>query len=124
MQIAVWLWFTVLFANFAEAIAEGRGKAQAATLRRTQSQAVAKRLDPASSIGWQQVPATQLRVGDVVIVVGYNSFPTVAGAGSAIFLHIARKTFSPTVGCIAIEREALLQLLPLLGPESRLRIEG
>ena len=67
-QISLWLWFTVLFANFAEAIAEGRGKAQAATLLRTQSQAVAKRLDPASSIGWQQVPATQLRVGDIVIV--------------------------------------------------------
>ena len=43
-QISLWLWFTVLFANFAEAVAEGRGKAQAATLRRTQSQAVAKRL--------------------------------------------------------------------------------
>jgi L,D-peptidoglycan transpeptidase YkuD (ErfK/YbiS/YcfS/YnhG family) len=61
---------------------------------------------------------------DVLIVVGYNLFPTVAGAGSAIFLHIARKTFSPTVGCVAIEREALLRLLPLLGPESRLRIEA
>src|SRR5262249_30678525 len=44
-QISLWLWFTVLFANFAEAVAEGRGKAQAASLRRTQSQAVAKRLD-------------------------------------------------------------------------------
>ena len=61
---------------------------------------------------------------DVLLVVGYNLFPTVAGAGSAIFLHIARKTFSPTVGCVAIEREALLRLLPLLGPESRLRIEA
>src|SRR5229473_3362295 len=66
-QISLWLWFTVVFANFAEAVAEGRGKAQAASLRRTQSQAVAKRLDPASSIGWQDVPATQLKVGDVVI---------------------------------------------------------
>ena len=61
---------------------------------------------------------------DVLIVVGYNLFPTVAGAGSAIFLHIARKAFSPTVGCVAIEREALLRLLPLLGPESRLSIEA
>jgi K+-transporting ATPase ATPase B chain len=42
-QISLWLWFTVLFANFAEAVAEGRGKAQAATLRRTQSQAVVYR---------------------------------------------------------------------------------
>src|SRR5215469_16816393 len=60
-QISLWLWFTVLFATFAEAVAEGRGKAQAASLRRTRSQAVAKRLDPASSIGWREVPATQLR---------------------------------------------------------------
>src|SRR5690242_9577260 len=67
-QISLWLWFTVLFANFAEAVAEGRGKAQAASLRRTQSQAIAKRLDPASSSGWLDIPATQLRVGDVVIV--------------------------------------------------------
>ena len=57
-QISLWLWFTVLFANFAEAVAEGRGKAQAASLRRTQSQAIAKRFDPASSLGWQEVPAT------------------------------------------------------------------
>src|SRR5690242_3719659 len=64
-QISLWLWFTVLFANSAEAAAEGRGKPQAASLRRTQSQAIAKRFDPASSFGWQEVPATQLRVGDV-----------------------------------------------------------
>jgi len=43
-QISLWLWFTVLFANFAEAVAEGRGKAQAASLRATQTQAVAKRI--------------------------------------------------------------------------------
>src|SRR5712691_7975895 len=66
-QISLWLWFTVLFANFAEAVAEGRGKAQAASLRRAQSQAIAKRLDAGSSIGWQEVPATQLKVGDIVI---------------------------------------------------------
>src|ERR1700686_4612046 len=61
-QISLWLWFTVLFANFAEAVAEGRGKAQAASLRRTQSQAVAKRLQAANSKEWQEVPAAQLRV--------------------------------------------------------------
>src|SRR5580704_14196178 len=56
-QISLWLWFTVLFANFAEGVAEGRGKAQAATLRRTQSQAVAKRLPAANATSWQEVPA-------------------------------------------------------------------
>src|SRR6202045_1249293 len=52
-QISLWLGFTVLFANFAEAVAEGRGKAQAASLRRTQSQAIAKRLDAANATMWQ-----------------------------------------------------------------------
>jgi potassium-transporting ATPase ATP-binding subunit len=75
-QISLWLWFSVLFANFAEAVAEGRGKAQAASLRRTQSQAVAKRLDAGSSIGWQEVPATQLKVGDVVIVEAGDLIPS------------------------------------------------
>src|SRR5262250_1212613 len=61
-QISLWLWFTVLFANFAEAVAEGRGKAQAATLRRTQSQAVAKRLGVPQGTQWTEVPASQLKV--------------------------------------------------------------
>ena len=75
-KISLWLWFTVLFANFAEAVAEGRGKAQAASLRRTQLQASAKRLDPASSIGWQEVPATQLNVGDVVVCEAGDLIPS------------------------------------------------
>src|SRR5580693_9754293 len=63
-QISLWLWFTVLFANFAEAVAEGRGKAQAASLRRTQTQAVAKRLTGKGSTDWQEIPAVELRLGD------------------------------------------------------------
>ena len=66
----------------------------------------------------------QDEIYDLLVVVGYNLSPTVAGAGSAIFLHIARKTFSPTVGCVAIERRALFRILPLLGPDSRLKIEA
>jgi len=66
LQIALWLWFTVLFANFAEAIAEGRGKAQAATLRRTRTQAMANRLRPDGTV--EGVGASDLRRGDVVIV--------------------------------------------------------
>ena len=57
-QINLWLWFTVLFANFAEAVAEGRGKAQAATLRKAQTETVAKRLADVSDSKWQTVPAT------------------------------------------------------------------
>src|SRR5581483_8042711 len=65
-QINLWLWFTVLFANFAEAAAEGRGKAQAATLRKTKTDTVAKLLDKSGSIS--KVSATALKVGDVVLV--------------------------------------------------------
>src|SRR5215472_7139131 len=75
-QISLWLWFTVLFANFAEAVAEGRGKAQAASLRRTQSQAVAKRLGAANATTWTEVPAHQLRVGDIVVVEAGDLIPS------------------------------------------------
>jgi potassium-transporting ATPase ATP-binding subunit len=75
-QITLWLWFTVLFANFAEAVAEGRGKAQAASLRRTQSQAVAKRLSTANATTWTEVPAHQLRVGDIVLVDAGDLIPS------------------------------------------------
>jgi K+-transporting ATPase ATPase B chain len=75
-QISLWLWFTVLFANFAEAVAEGRGKAQAASLRRAQSQAIAKRLDAANATKWQEVPAHQLKVGDIVVVETDDLIPS------------------------------------------------
>ncbi len=65
LQITLWLWFTVLFANFAEAMAEGRGKAQADTLRRARSETMANRLLPDGSI--QQVPSSELRADDKVI---------------------------------------------------------
>jgi L,D-peptidoglycan transpeptidase YkuD (ErfK/YbiS/YcfS/YnhG family) len=61
---------------------------------------------------------------DLLVVVGYNINPTRPGAGSAIFLHIARPSFSSTEGCIAIERDALLNLIPLLGPQSTLTIRS
>src|ERR1700754_3280517 len=61
-QISLWLWFTVLFANFAEAMAEARGKAQADSLRKTKTDAVAKRY---AGTQIEIVPAAQLRLGDV-----------------------------------------------------------
>jgi K+-transporting ATPase ATPase B chain len=65
LQIAVWLWFTVLFANFAEAIAEARGKAQADTLRKTKTDVVAKLVRPGGKI--EEIPASRLRAGDLVL---------------------------------------------------------
>jgi len=59
---------------------------------------------------------------DLIIVIGYNTAPVVPGRGSAIFLHIARPDFSGTEGCIAIAREALVPLLGLLGPGSKITI--
>ena len=64
--VAAWLWFTVLFANFAEAMAEGRGKAQAATLRKTRSETTARRRTDTGDV--EEAPSTQLAVGDVVVV--------------------------------------------------------
>ena len=72
-QITLWLWFTVLFANFAEAMAEGRGKAQADTLRKTKTETMAKRLKNGKK--YESVAATELRRGDVVLVERGDTIP-------------------------------------------------
>ncbi|SDA38153.1 potassium-transporting ATPase subunit KdpB [Sinorhizobium sp. NFACC03] len=74
-QIAAWLWFTVLFATFAEAVAEGRGKAQADSLRRTKSELTARKLVSAEGRETQTIPATSLKVGDVVLVEAGELIP-------------------------------------------------
>ena len=74
LQIIVWLWVTVLFANFAEAVAEGRGKAQAASLRRTRTETTARRLEPDGSV--TTVPATALKPGDRVLVEAGDIIPS------------------------------------------------
>ncbi len=73
LQITFWLWFTVLFANFAEAMAEGRGKAQAEALRAAKSETVACRLGENGE--QQQVPSSQLRVDDLVRVLAGQMIP-------------------------------------------------
>ncbi len=73
LQITLWLWFTVLFANFAEAMAEGRGKAQADTLRKAKSETVANRLLPNGQI--ERVPGSKLRLNDLVIVSAGELIP-------------------------------------------------
>jgi len=71
--ITVWLWFTVLFATFAEAMAEGRGKAQADALRKTKTETIAKRLTKSGST--ESTNATQLKKGDVVLVEPNDIIP-------------------------------------------------
>ena len=82
--IAFWLWLTVLFANFAEAIAEGRGKAQAKALRATRTTTVARRR--LADGGSEEVPAPELQRGDVVIVEAHETIPAdgeiIEGVGS------------------------------------------
>ncbi|APG88619.1 potassium-transporting ATPase subunit B (plasmid) [Sinorhizobium americanum CCGM7] len=75
-QIVIWLWFTVLFANFAEAVAEGRGKAQAESLRRTRTETQAKLLKGNDIRNVKIVPGTSLKVGDVVLVEAGDIIPS------------------------------------------------
>ncbi|MGB4783126.1 MAG: potassium-transporting ATPase subunit B, partial [Candidatus Acidiferrum sp.] len=73
LQITIWLWFTVLFANFAEAMAEGRGKAQAETLRKARAETDAHRLRPDGCT--ELVPSSKLRAGDEVLVSAGEFIP-------------------------------------------------
>src|ERR1700675_2470932 len=73
LQIAIWLWFTVLFANFAEAMAEGRGKAQADALRKSRTKTIGHKLLPDGST--QDIPSEQFRKGDVFIVSANELIP-------------------------------------------------
>jgi K+-transporting ATPase ATPase B chain len=76
LQITLWLWFTVVFANFAEAMAEGRGKAQAETLRKSRTETTAKRLRNARNrASFESVPGAVLRKGDVVLCTPGDMIP-------------------------------------------------
>ena len=81
IQIAIWLWFTVIFANFAEAMAEGRGKAQAKALRATRTQTYANRIKSGGAI--EKVAADQLRKGDIVTVKAGEFIPGLRSLASA-----------------------------------------
>ncbi|MEO8318907.1 MAG: potassium-transporting ATPase subunit KdpB, partial [Bradyrhizobium sp.] len=74
-QIILWLWFTVLFANFADAVAEGRGKAQAESLKKTRTESKAKLLKGADKT-YQLVSGTSLKVGDIVLVEAGDNIPS------------------------------------------------
>jgi K+-transporting ATPase ATPase B chain len=73
LQITLWLWFTVMFANFAEAMAEGRGKAQAESLRKARSETMARRLRTDGAM--EEIPGSKLRAGDVVRVAAGEFIP-------------------------------------------------
>ncbi|HLG63568.1 MAG TPA: potassium-transporting ATPase subunit KdpB [Ktedonosporobacter sp.] len=76
LAVAIWLWFTVVFANFAEAMAEGRGKAQADTLRRARTTTMAKKLSTSNRTGpVREVTAPELRKGDLVLVEAGDVIP-------------------------------------------------
>jgi K+-transporting ATPase ATPase B chain len=76
LHVTVWLWFTVLFANFAESVAEGRAKAQAATLRAARRDVMAKKLDePRRGANWSKVAGSTLRRGDVVLIEAGDFIP-------------------------------------------------
>ncbi len=77
LAVSLWLWFTVLFANFAEAMAEGRGKAQADTLRKSRRDTSAKKLSrPEHGADYQVVSASTLRKGDVVLIEAGDVIPS------------------------------------------------
>ncbi len=75
LAISVWLWFTVLFANFAEAIAEGHGKAQAASLKKSRSSVPAYRLTDVKSRATVEVSSTDLKVDDLILVKAGEAIP-------------------------------------------------
>ena len=79
VQIGIWLWFTVLFATYAEAVAEARGRAQAATLRKTRSETTAHRRLADGSL--EQVGSSELRKGDVIVI---EEGETIPGDGDVI----------------------------------------
>lgn len=61
---------------------------------------------------------------DVLVVLGFNDAPVIAGKGSAIFLHVAAKDFAPTEGCVALEKEDLLEVLGEISPTAKIHIEA
>jgi high-affinity K+ transport system ATPase subunit B len=95
LLIAIWLWFTVLFANFAEAMAEGR-KAQADTLRKTRTHAQAKRLQANGQV--RTVSATELRRGDLVLVEAGDLIPSDGEVIEGVAYAQAHKVIQMVIG--------------------------
>ena len=122
LQITIWLWFTLLFANFAEAMAEGRGKAQADTLRKARSETVANRLLTSGTL--EQVASSSLRANDVVVVVAGEFIPgdgeiidgIVEGRKGAQALQVRLLEALPTVTAAAAKhaRKKPDEMIPII----------
>ncbi|TXM74529.1 potassium-transporting ATPase subunit KdpB [Methylobacterium sp. WL69] len=123
-QIILWLWFTVLFANFAEAIAEGRGKAQADSLRRTRTETMAKRLT-GTGRDYETVPGNDLKVGDVVLVEAGDIIPSdgevILGVASVNEAAITGES-APVIRESGGDRSAVTGGTQVLSDEIRVRI--
>src|ERR1700751_4520257 len=124
LQITLWLWFTVLFANFAEAMAEGRGKAQADTLRRARSETMANRIlgDDGRT---EQVPSSKLRAGDLVFVSAGEFIPSdgeiVEGVASVDESAITGES-APVIRECGGDRSAVTGGTRVLSDEIKIRI--
>ncbi|MDB5647950.1 potassium-transporting ATPase subunit KdpB [Methylobacterium sp.] len=123
-QIILWLWFTLIFANFAEALAEGRGKAQADSLRRTRTEMQAKRL-VGGGPAFETVPGTSLKVGDVVLVEAGDLIPSdgevIAGVASVNEAAITGES-APVIRESGGDRSAVTGGTEVLSDAIRVRI--
>jgi K+-transporting ATPase ATPase B chain len=121
-QIALWLWFTVLFANFAEAMAEGRGKAQAQALRKTRVLTKTRRL---GKNGIEEISATELRKGDIVVVRAGEVIPAdgdvIEGAASVDESAITGES-APVIRESGGDRSAVTGGTRVLSDEIKIRI--
>jgi K+-transporting ATPase ATPase B chain len=124
LQLAVWLWLTVLFGTFAEALAEGRGKAQAGSLRATKAELVAKRLK-GDGRQYDEVPASQLRVGDVVLVETNDLIPSdgdvVSGVASVNEAAITGES-APVIREAGGDRSAVTAGTRVISDEIRVKV--
>src|SRR5690242_11508254 len=125
LQITLWLWFTVLFANFAEAMAEGRGKAQAETLRKARAETDARRLRPDGSV--EIVASSKLRTGDEVLVAAGEYIPgdgeVVEGVASVDESAITGES-APVIRESGGDRSAVTGGTRVLSDEIRVRISS
>ncbi len=125
LQINIWLWFTVLFANFAEAVAEGRGKAQADSLRKSRTETQAKLLVGNSRTDSKMVPGTSLKVGDVVLVEAGDIIPSdgevIEGVASVNEAAITGES-APVIRESGGDRSAVTGGTQVLSDEIRVRI--
>ncbi|KQN90347.1 potassium-transporting ATPase subunit B [Sphingomonas sp. Leaf67] len=124
LQLVVWLWLTVLFGTFAEALAEGRGKAQAASLRATKAELTAKRLK-GDGRAYDAVPASQLRVGDVVLVETNDLIPSdgdvVSGVASVNEAAITGES-APVIREAGGDRSAVTAGTRVISDEIRVKV--